>query len=220
MFQIDHRCSGAESLFAEARLFSFPHSPILIIREIFFPTPAIDDEPLHGYSLPGVHDDHESRNLKVETMNNPPSLQEWLLIYAPIGGFLTYAYVLEREYSTIKNSLVLLAFIFLLTMRIVIDPSEYTTPLMSTFVAGCIVIPFGFVRGCVGAGTAKYAMALSAGLTMSMSILLSLGLVLVAHIFVWTHRWHKSKQLLGSLVLMVLIALPIVVKAVVGIGRR
>jgi hypothetical protein len=134
-----------------------------------------------------------------------PSADNWDLFYIhlPIAVALIVAVATESMHGGIPNWLTGSTFLYLLAARILHEPWQTGWFLLSIFIAFVVAIGFGWMPGFVGAGVAKLAVAICAGLFPLTAALVTVLFVGLPFLIAAVIEKEQLKRVPGSVVLAV-----------------
>lgn len=133
------------------------------------------------------------------------SLQEWLLIYAPLVGIVLAALFIETRTSSIPNWLNYSALWYLSAMRLAIGPAPFWQYLGSCFAGGVLLIALVYSTGIAGGGMMKLVIACLAAFVLGEGLFLTLQLVLISFVLLAANRLLQFGTVPGSLVVLLVI---------------
>lgn len=94
----------------------------------------------------------------------PPTVMEWYAIYAPLSVLMVLTILTELRTTRIPNAIVYPTCAYVVVARMAIGPLPFAQYLISIMVIAVVYIGIGYGSGFLGAGAAKFAVAMAAAL--------------------------------------------------------
>jgi hypothetical protein len=137
-------------------------------------------------------------------MPEAPTRAEWLSVYAPLAASPTAALVVEAASGRIPKWVSVVTLAYLLGARLVLGPAQVRWHLLSLVIGAAAAVGFAWGQGYLGGGAAKMAVAAPVAFPPLLALVFAAGLVLGCLALVWTGRWHGSRTMRGSPLLLAL----------------